>query len=262
MTGPNEPARHPDLSAEASGDSLERQAADLLRAGGWGILHPSEYRADLPPRFLELWKRVEPYTMTSMERGFALYQAVRYILSRNITGALVECGVWKGGSCMLACCTALEEGRSDRDFYLYDTFTGMSEPTEHDRVAYSGRHVKERWEENFSSWGVPREAVEKHLESTGYPMERLRFVEGKVEQTLERTVPDRISLLRLDTDWYESTARELEILYPRLSPGGVLIIDDYGHFTGARKAVDEYFSSGDILLTRVDYTGRLGIKPS
>ena len=243
-------------------EAAERDAADLLRSGGWGVLHPSEYRADLPSLFLDLWKRVEPYTMTSMERGYALYQAVLYILSRNIPGAFVECGVWKGGSCMLACLTALEEERTDRDFYLYDTFTGMSEPTEHDRVAYSGRPVKERWEQNFASWEVPRERVEKNLESTGYPQGRLHFIEGKVEETLEHTVPQSIALLRLDTDWYESTARELEILYPRLTPGGVLIIDDYGHFTGARKAVDEYFSSGDILLSRVDYTGRMGIKPA
>jgi hypothetical protein len=199
--------------------------------------------------------------MTSIERGYALYQGVRYVINRNIPGAFVECGVWKGGSCMLACLAALEEGSRDRDFYLYDTFTGMSEPTEHDRVAYSGRLVTERWEENFSSWEVPRDAVEQNLESTGYPKERLHYVEGKVEKTLKHTVPEPIALLRLDTDWYESTARELEVLYPRLSPGGVLIIDDYGHFTGARKAVDEYFSPGDLLLSRVDYTGRMGIKP-
>ncbi len=242
--------------------TAEREAADLLRSRGWGVLHPSEYRADLPPRFVELWKRIENYTMTSMERGYALYQAVRYLSSRGIPGAFIECGVWKGGSCMLACLTSLDEGRTDRDFYLYDTFTGMTEPTEHDRVAFSGRHVTERWEDNFASWEVPRDAVEKNLESTGYPKKRLRFVVGKVEETLEHTVPEKIALLRLDTDWYESTARELEILYPRLVPGGVLIIDDYGHFTGARKAVDEYFSQGDILLSRVDYTGRMGIKPS
>src|SRR5690606_24776929 len=101
-----------------------------------------------------------------------------------------------------------------------------------------------------------------NMVSTGYPMERCHFVEGKVEDTIPATVPDRISLLRLDTDWYESTRHELEHLWPLLQPGGVLIIDDYGHFEGARKAVDEYFldRSDAPLLNRIDYTGRIAIK--
>ena len=73
-------------------------------------------------------------------------------------------------------------------------------------------------------------------------------------------MPERIALLRIDTDWYESTRHELVHLYPRLSPGGVLIIDDYGHWQGARKAVDEYFQAG-LFLNHIDYTGRLAIKP-
>ena len=96
--------------------------------------------------------------------------------------------------------------------------------------------------------------------ATGYPAERLHFVEGKVEDTIPEQAPERIALLRLDTDWYESTRHELEHLYPRLSPGGVLIIDDYGHWEGARQAVDEYFK-GEVYLHRIDYTGRLAIKP-
>jgi O-methyltransferase len=98
--------------------------------------------------------------------------------------------------------------------------------------------------------------------STGYPAERVHLVEGRVEDTLPAAAPEEIALLRLDTDWYESTKHELVHLYPRLSPGGVLILDDYGHYEGARRAVDEYFESagGRPLLTRVDYTGRVGIK--
>ena len=90
-----------------------------------------------------------------------------------------------------------------------------------------------------------------------YPLRK-----GKVEDTLPKISPDEISILRLDTDWYESTRCELEVLFPKLSVGGVLIIDDYGHWQGCRKAVDEYFSKHGIrmFLQRIDYTGRVGIK--
>jgi hypothetical protein len=99
---------------------------------------------------------------------------------------------------------------------------------------------------------------------SGYDAARLRFVKGKVEDTVPAQAPARIAILRLDTDWYESTRHELEHLDPRLSPGGVLIIDDYGHWAGCRQAVDEYFASRKLhaLLNRVDYTGRIAVKPA
>jgi O-methyltransferase len=83
-----------------------------------------------------------------------------------------------------------------------------------------------------------------------------------VEDTLPDQAPERIALLRLDTDWYASTKHELEQLYPRLAEGGVLIVDDYGHYEGARRAVDEYFrAAGEpVLLNRIDFSGRLVIK--
>src|ERR1051325_10354963 len=89
-------------------------------------------------------------------------------------------------------------------------------------------------------------------------------LEGTVEETIPAQAPERIALLRLDTDWYESTRHELVHLYPRLVPGGVLIIDDYGHWEGARKAVDEYIAQNNLrlFLNRIDYAGRLAIKPS
>ena len=85
---------------------------------------------------------------------------------------------------------------------------------------------------------------------------------GKVEQTIPAAAPPSIALLRLDTDWYESTRHELEYLFPRLAIGGVLIIDDYGWWAGARRAVDEYFGahSAPILLNIIDDTGRVGVR--
>lgn len=95
-----------------------------------------------------------------------------------------------------------------------------------------------------------------------YPSEHIHFIKGKAEDTIPRHAPRQIALLRLDTDWYESTKHELEHLFHRLSPGGVIIIDDYGFWKGARKAVNEYFLDNNIaiLLTRMDETGRMAIK--
>lgn len=99
--------------------------------------------------------------------------------------------------------------------------------------------------------------------STGYPKEKINFVKGLVEETIPQTQINKIAILRLDTDWYSSTKFELEHLYPKLVKGGVLIIDDYGHWEGCKKAVDEYFTNNNIpiFMMRIDYTGRLIIKP-
>ena len=235
--------------------------AERLREAGWGVIPPQQYRIDFEPQFKDIWEKVEKYTMTSPERGYALYSAARYIAGRQVSGAFVECGVWKGGSSMLAALTFLSMGMDDRELYLYDTFEGMTAPTEHDRIAWNDSPVTERWEERFGSWGVEPEEVKNNLISTGYPSEKMHLVRGDVLETLKGEKPREIALLRLDTDWYESTAFELEKLYPRLVKGGVLILDDYGHFTGAKKAVNEYFDeTTSPLLLRSDYTGRIGIK--
>jgi hypothetical protein len=105
-----------------------------------------------------------------------------------------------------------------------------------------------------------QEEVFRTIRSTGYDMGRVVMVKGRVEHTIPGQVPDQIAVLRLDTDWHHSTRHELEHLYPRLVAGGVLIVDDYGHFQGARRAVDEYFAETPVFLSRLDYTGRLAIK--
>ena len=101
------------------------------------------------------------------------------------------------------------------------------------------------------------------MQSTGYPSELIKFVKGKVEETLSIYKPEKIALLRLDTDWYESTKTELEELYDNVVSKGVIIIDDYGHWEGCRKAVDEFIKKRNlcVLLNRIDYTGRLIVKP-
>ena len=211
---------------------------------------------DFDDYHIDIIKRVKSFTMTSNERLFGLIESVRYILLANIEGDFVECGVYKGGSMMAMALVLLKENCPDRKLYLYDTFTGMTEPSDVD-VDFRERPPKS------SKWPiVPSDQVKAALYSTKYPQDKMHFVQGKVEDTLPEQAPESISLLRLDTDWYESTKHELTHLFPRLSPGGILIIDDYGHYRGARQAVDEYFSENKIpvLLHRMDFSGRMCIK--
>lgn len=222
---------------------------------------------DVTLSFVEIYKKVRPYTMTSPERIFSLCEAVKYVQDKNIQGDIVECGVWKGGSMMAIAETLIGAGDTSRDLYLFDTFEGMPPPTENDvdiaggsaesLLANSSKETAE------SVWcHATLDVVREVLGSTAYPREKIHYIKGMVEQTIPGSAPDKIALLRLDTDWYESTKHEMEYLFPRLAKGGVLIIDDYGHWRGARKAIDEYIEKNDvkILLNRIDYTGRIAVK--
>jgi len=207
-----------------------------------------------------LMARVRPYTMTSIERVVGLAESLRYVSRAKIPGAIVECGVWKGGSMMAIALTLLELG-DIRDLYLFDTFEGMAPPTAHD-VTYSGVRAEELLSSPTGRMKLDAalKPVRNAVASTGYPMERVEFVKGRVEETVPGAAPAQIALLRLDTDFYTSTAHELRHLYPRLSSGGVMIVDDYGAWQGARQAVDEYFRDRPVLLQRLDWTGRLVVK--
>jgi O-methyltransferase len=242
-------------------------------AVGWlsrlGYFLPPLLSPDYGPELERTIRRVRKHTMTSPRRLAALCDSVSHVARADVPGAIVECGVWKGGSMMAAALTLIRLGVTDRDLYLFDTFAGMPAPTPEDVFsAYDGynpvRHWRRRQKDSgVNTWHyVPVEEVRAAVVSTGYPAERVHMVEGKVEDTLPDAAPDKIALLRLDTDWYASTKHEMDQLYPRLSPGGVLILDDYGHYEGARRAVDEYFEEhgGRPLLTRVDYTGRVAVK--
>ena len=231
-----------------------------------GALTLSERLPDASIEELAIIERVQPYTMTSPERILALVRAIDYLEANDVPGDLVECGVWRGGSMMAALLRLRAIGSTHRRAWLYDTFEGMSPPTERDED-FCGRSAQrllaEQARDDPSSIWCRATLAEtrRNLDSVGYPAEHLRFVVGPVEETLAREVPSHIALLRLDTDWYESTRAELEVLFPRLVSGGVLLIDDYGHWKGCRRAVDEYVSGHRLRLhlQRIDYTGRLAI---
>ena len=229
--------------------------------------HRSYYLPDISKEDNGVFRDVRAYTMISPERLFAVLQAVKYVCSMNLPGPMVECGVWRGGVMMAVAKTLLSLGITDRDLYLFDTFEGMPQPTQIDKD-FKNRPAQRKFEltkrsSDSSDWcAASIEDVLGNMLSTQYPLDQIHLIPGKVENTIPVNAPEEISILRLDTDWYESTQHELIYLYPRLAIGGVLIIDDYGHWQGARKAVDDYFSKHNIsiMLNRTDYTGRIGIK--
>jgi O-methyltransferase len=228
------------------------------------------YPSDFTSEDKQICDTVRPCTMARhVDRIYSVINATRYVVHNNIQGAITECGVWRGGMMMAAALTLKQLGHTDRDLYLFDTFAGMVQPGELDRDA-RGNLAEESFRKapktgEVVDWCFASvDEVKKNMASTGYPKEKMFFVQGKVEDTIPANVPDRISVLRLDTDWYESSLHEMVHLFPRLQRGGILILDDYGFWQGSRKATDEYFQKHGIAfhLVRVDSSSRVGVKIS
>jgi hypothetical protein len=186
--------------------------------------------------------------------------AINYILDNNIEGAIVECGV-ESGNFEHIWITELMKRNQLRDLYLYDTFGGLTKPGEYDYTSATASiysmgndEVIRSWEERqlgekVNSWCYcPLNAVVERLSSTGYPQTKLHYVVGDVMQTLQNrhNIPDRIAILRLDTDWYESSKFELEQMYDSVVRGGLIIFDDYYHWDGQRRATDEFFTARNL----------------
>ena len=240
------------------------QIKERLYSMGYGVYSLDNYESE----FRQLQELCQPFTMTSIERLYAVHQAVNYILDNDIPGDFVECGVWRGGASMMTALSLKARGVTDRELYLYDTYAGMTEPEEVD-ASYMGEDAGDTWRKSerdgYNAWCYGAiEDVQENMGRTGYPAERIHYVKGPVEETIPGTISSTIAMLRLDTDWYSSTRHELDHMYPLLSPLGVLILDDYGYWVGARKAVDEYMAEHKLplLLTRSDHTGRMAVKPA
>lgn len=209
-------------------------------------------------------------TMASRTRLIATISACKHAVQAEIEGDFVECGVWRGGNCIAAKLTFDNYG-SDKKVWLFDTFAGMTAPSELDRTPFSETPANERFRnsqaEDHNEWCFASlDEVRRNFELARIDLSAVRFVAGDVADTLKlkENVPDAIAVLRLDTDFYDSTRVELQTLYPKLSAGGTLIVDDFGHWHGARLAVEEYFNGiaprTRPLLHCIDYSARIGVK--
>jgi len=203
------------------------------------------------------------YSMTNFERMWSLIQSFHHVRQESLVGDFVECGVWKGGNIILLK-KLIEKFNFKKNIYGFDTFEGMVEPSFYD-VNYNNKSAKKMFDEHkkkdigfdMCSLDDVKRNIKKNTKT-----DNIFLIKGKVENTLKnkKKLPKKISILRLDTDFYESTKIELEILFPRLVKGGVLIVDDYGFWKGAKKAVDEYFCDYRQFMHYVDHSCRLLIK--
>jgi len=207
-------------------------------------------------------------SMVSVPRLWSVISAVKYVVKNEIPGDIIECGVWRGG-CAIAMASILKANNSKKKLYLFDTFSGITEPGEVDIETSTGTSQIHEYQKRsavqdteFVNWDYGDFNIEKvKCEFKRRQLtDNVVFVQGDVRKTLfsGMSEPQKLSILRLDTDWYDTTLHEMNILYPRLAKGGVLLVDDYGHYDGARKAVDEYFAklSKCPMQWVTDYTGR------
>ena len=251
---------------------LKSTVKRVIRATGFDVVRypPVEPPASFPLDFAEddvaLCTKVKPFTLGEPIAIQMTATAIEYIVKCGIPGAIVECGVWRGGMMMTAAYTLLKLGDTSRDIFLYDTFEGMPEPTEAD-VNFWGDPPFEATEEGrkkgVKSLDASLQDVKSALHSVGYPKNRIYFVKGRIEETIPEMIPERISFLRLDTCFYQSTHHELVHFFPRLSMRGVLHIDDYGLWKGCRQAVDEYMHEAKLnfFFVRIGRHGaRIAIK--
>ena len=181
--------------------------------------------------------------------------AIKYILKNDIEGVIIECGV-DSGNFEHTWINELKENNAVRDIYLYDTFGGSVKPTEFDYTCKETKLYPMNNDEVYNTWKsniidektngwcyTPLEKVQNRLNSTGYPQDKLHYVVGNVMETLKdkSKIPEKIAILRLDTDWYESSKYELDQMYDNVVIGGVIIFDDYYHWDGQRRAADDFF---------------------
>jgi O-methyltransferase len=210
------------------------------------------------------------YSMTGFERMYFLAKAIEHIKNNNISGDFVECGVWRGGNLILFE-KMIEKLNIKKKIYAYDTFEGMSKPGKFDytfknenakKIIDTLRSKKVDPKKNIVLAECSLAEVKKNYNKNTKLNKNLICIKGQVEKTLKikKNLPKKISILRLDTDWYESTKIELEVLFPLLSKNGILIIDDYGYWGGARKAVDGYFKNISVALFKIDFTSRFVLK--
>ena len=198
-----------------------------------------------------------PHSACSKERLLMNIDAIRSVNNLNIPGHIVEVGVYKGGS-MIAMMRANKNPA--RQFYLFDTYEGMTAPCEHDTdlngYSASDLLVRDKGVRCISSLEEVKSNISKN---TRTPPENIHYIVGDITKTTTRVEP--IAILRLDTDFYESTKFELDYFYDSVSRGGIIIIDDYGHWKGCKKAVDEFLERHpELIVHRIDYTGIYFVK--
>jgi len=258
--------------------TLKRKVSDVLTKVGIKVSRIKPRGKELFPGYVDedfskYFLRYCHQSMVPWQGMLDAYQAAKYIAENGVSGDVVECGVWRGGISALMKDVIHDYSNSTpvRNYWLFDTFEGMTEPTEYDFKG--GRDASDTLEKHnslllddgSSNWcrGDIKDVM-RTMEMESVESAQCHFIKGPVEKTLNEKVPEKIAILRLDTDFYESTKIEMEVLFERLVKGGIFIVDDYGAWAGARKAVDDYFAlkgiRGLALFNNHAYGALIGVK--
>jgi hypothetical protein len=247
-------------------DLLRKYIQKIANRFGYTIINNNQRIVELSDKQRHLINITNPISMTPQIRRYNLIQALEYIAHYKLEGDLVECGVWKGGNLVIYK-KFIEEKNIKKNIYAFDTFEGMSGQDHNDYIINGRIKAQTILDKDIkkitNDWGVcSLEEVKFNISQRTKNLNNIFFIKGKVEDTLldAMNLPKKISILRLDTDFYQSTKIELEILYKKVCKGGVIIIDDYGHWAGSKKAVDEFFKEKFVWMHYVDYACRLIIK--
>lgn len=205
-------------------------------------------------RFARLIVTVKPkFTMVKNRNLKLLYDLVLDVNKCHLSGDIVECGVWNGGSAAMMGRASLEAplDLEPRRLWLFDSFQGLPPPGEHD-----GDFEKQSY---FPGWNKGNvKMVQEVLGKIGYPSDKLTIVPGWFDETIVREPIEEIVILHIDADWYQSVRTVLELLYPRVVPGGYVVLDDYGLWPGCERAVLDYFSEHQISEMIVREVGKQG----
>ena len=190
----------------------------------------------------------KPFTLTSFERLRQTVNTIDYMVKNNIEGDIIEVGVWRGGTVMAMLMKLKQLGVTDRHVHLYDTFEGMTEASEED-INPDGALAEPLMEAvPFFKCIASIEEVMANISRVGYPREFVHFHKGDIRKTDLTTIPEKIACLRLDVDWYELYKFCLPVFEPRVQPTAPITIDDYGYWSGCKKAVDDYLKDSKELI--------------
>lgn len=227
---------------------LYAAAAGLVRRFGFELVR----RVDEAARDQGMDYTTDAETMIGVARLDNLQACVTEVLRDGVPGDLIETGVWRGGASIFMRAVLKAYGISDRTVWVADSFAGLPKP---DPVRYPADADDELWK--ASALAVPLADVKANFAAYGLLDEQVRFLVGWFRDTLPAAPVERLAVLRLDGDLYQSTTEALSALYPRLSPGGYVIVDDYGAMESCRRAVDDFRAHHAIAdpIEPIDWTG-------
>ena len=207
--------------------------------------HLNAFLKVVDPTFIKYYQKIRKNTMLSTEALYDLWWSVKYICKNELNGDIIEFGVWRGGALELIA-YALNEYQGSNRIIGFDTFEGHPEPGK-DEVDIWGNNMQKKFkEEKVGKWAYAN--YEYVLSNLNNVYKNVQLYKGLVDESIDENKVSNIAILRLDMDWYKPTKIVLQKFYNKILKGGLLIIDDYGHHSGARQAVDEFIRENNLNL--------------